>query len=70
MYILQYFIFFKQYFLEDTILYAVFVKYALINIRLPNQYTISIDLLSIYFLQFTLYFHQSNQHQGKQAKQA
>ena len=35
--------------LEVSILYAVFVldKYALINFRSPDQFTISIDLLSI-----------------------
>ena len=33
--------------LKIYILYAVFVKYALINFRLPKQYTISNDLLSI-----------------------
>ena len=39
---------FQKLFWEDNILYAVFfVKYALINFRSPNQYTISINLLSI-----------------------
>ena len=33
--------------LEVNILYAVFIKYALINVLLPDQYTISIDLHSI-----------------------
>ena len=38
---------FQKLFREVNILYAVFVKYALINFRSPNQYTLSIDLLSI-----------------------
>ena len=33
--------------MEGYILNTVFVKYALTNVRFPNQYTISIDLLSI-----------------------
>ena len=66
MYILKYInLNFQKLCLE--VLYASFfgVKYALINFRSPNQYTISIDLLSIRMDQ-----NQDNQHQDKQAKQA
>ena len=48
MYILQYIILnFQKLFWEVSILHAVFWPYALVNFRSPNQYTISIDLLSI-----------------------
>ena len=44
MYILQYInLNFQKLFWEINIMYAVFGKYALINLRSPNQYTISID---------------------------
>ena len=48
-------------------MYAVFVKYALINLRSPNQYTISIDQ---HVIDFNQEQHQDHQHQDKQAKQA
>ena len=45
MYILQYMnLIFQTIFWEVNILYAVFVKYALIDFRSLNQYTISINL--------------------------
>ena len=52
-------------------MYAVFVKYALINFRSPNQYTISVDLLSITISIRIISINISKQskHRDQQAKE-
>ena len=66
MYILQYINFnFQKLFWEVKILHAVFVKYALIYFRLPNQYTISIDLLSI---RISIRISKQSKQRDQQAK--
>ena len=71
MYILQYInLNFQKLFWEVNILYAIFVKYALINFRSPNQYTISIDLLTIRIsIRITsIRISKQSKHRDQQAK--
>ena len=56
----------QKLFWEVNILYAVFfIKYALINFRSPNQYTISIDLLSI---RINISISKQSKYRDQQAK--
>ena len=72
MYNLQYIIlYFQKIFLEGNIVYVCSdVKKALINFRSPNQYTISIDLLSIRISNRIISIRTSKQskHKDQQAK--
>ena len=71
MYILEYInLYFQKLFWEVNIVHAVFVKYSLINIRSPNQYTISIDLLSfrISIRIISIRISKQSKHRDQQAK--
>ena len=71
MYIIQYInLNFQKLFWEVNILYAVFVKYALINFRSPNQCTISIDLPSIRISIriISIRISKQSKHRNQQAK--
>ena len=71
MYILQYInLNVQKLFWEVNIMYADFVKYALSNFRSPNQYTISIDLLSIRISIriISIRISKQSKHRDEQAK--